>query len=80
MQTPQNTRTYGKSANLVAPMVALGDPKASSEASPADPDLSRLLSAWPELPEHIRAAVMALIDSARYDGERNRAGNRVERP
>ena len=30
----------------------------------ADPDLSRVVAAWPELPEAIRRAVLALIGSA----------------
>jgi hypothetical protein len=29
--------------------------------APADPDLARVLAAWPNLPLHIRAAVLALI-------------------
>jgi hypothetical protein len=29
-----------------------------------DPDLARIIDAWPTLPEHIRAAVRALIDTA----------------
>jgi len=28
-----------------------------------DPDLDRVLSTWPTLPEHIKRAVIALIDS-----------------
>jgi hypothetical protein len=30
-----------------------------------DPDLGRVVSAWPDLPLHIRAAVLALIGTAR---------------
>jgi hypothetical protein len=30
----------------------------------ADPDLTRLTAAWPSLPEHIKAAVLALIAAA----------------
>jgi hypothetical protein len=29
-----------------------------------DPELARVVEAWPDLPEHIRAAVMALVTSA----------------
>jgi hypothetical protein len=32
---------------------------------PEDPDLARLVAAWPSLPEHIRAAVVALVAAAR---------------
>jgi hypothetical protein len=31
----------------------------------ADPDLSRIVSAWPILPPHIRAAMLALIATGR---------------
>ena len=29
-----------------------------------DPDLARLLAAWPTLPPHIRAALLALVQTA----------------
>jgi hypothetical protein len=29
-----------------------------------DPDLARVVEAWPDLPAHIRAAVLALLQSA----------------
>jgi hypothetical protein len=29
-----------------------------------DPDLARILAAWPTLPEPIRRAVLALVESA----------------
>jgi hypothetical protein len=29
-----------------------------------DPDLSRIIAAWPDLPPHIRAAVLALVGAA----------------
>ena len=32
---------------------------------PADPDLGRVAAAWPDLPPHIKAAVLALVASAR---------------
>ena len=30
----------------------------------ADPDLARVVAAWPALPEHIKAAVLALVRTA----------------
>jgi hypothetical protein len=31
---------------------------------PADPELARLCSTWPALPDHIKAAILALITTA----------------
>jgi hypothetical protein len=33
--------------------------------APADADLTRIIDAWPSLPPHIRAAVLALIGTTR---------------
>jgi hypothetical protein len=33
-------------------------------ARPTDPDLARILKAWPTLPEHIRRAILALLGTA----------------
>ena len=32
---------------------------------PEDPDLVRVVTAWPALPPHLRAAVLALVDAAK---------------
>jgi hypothetical protein len=34
---------------------------------PADPDLARVVAAWPSLPEPIKAAVLALVRAALPD-------------
>ncbi len=34
-------------------------------AAEIDPDLARVVTAWPDLPTHIRAAVLALVGTAR---------------
>jgi hypothetical protein len=39
--------------------------KPAAEALEADPNLARVLAAWPDLPPHIRAAVLALVESGR---------------
>jgi hypothetical protein len=36
----------------------------STAPSPADPDLACLIEAWPTLPEPIRRAMLALIETA----------------
>lgn len=35
------------------------------EAPKADPDLSRVVSAWPNLPDGIKAGILAMIDATR---------------
>jgi hypothetical protein len=37
-------------------------------AAPADPDLARVVAAWPDLPDAIKRAVVALVDSTRPGG------------
>ncbi len=35
------------------------------EPSQVDPDLAQIVAAWPALPEHVRLAVLALVETAR---------------
>lgn len=35
-----------------------------TEKAPIDPDLARLIDAWPALPKAIRAGVVALVNTA----------------
>jgi hypothetical protein len=44
---------------------ALPEPGGAKSGAPAaDPDLTRILDAWPTLPEPIRRAILALIETA----------------
>jgi hypothetical protein len=52
--------TSGKTAGAI--VRALGKP--ATEAEPLDPALARILDAWPALPEAIRRAMLALVESA----------------
>jgi hypothetical protein len=38
--------------------------RALTKAIKGDPHLARVIEAWPALPEHIRAAVLALVNTA----------------
>jgi hypothetical protein len=35
--------------------------KRTERPAESDPDLARLVAAWPALPEHIRAAILTLV-------------------
>ena len=37
----------------------------SYESKAEDPDLARVITAWPDLPEHVRLAMLALVDTTR---------------
>jgi hypothetical protein len=39
-------------------------PSTSLRAEPLDPDLARVLAAWPTLPAAIRAGVLAMVKAA----------------
>jgi hypothetical protein len=41
-----------------------GDTPAALAQAFSDPDLQRLVSAWPALPAHFKAAVLALLGTA----------------
>jgi hypothetical protein len=48
---------------LLAPQLAPGTENTPAAAFPTD--LARVAAAWPELPAHIKAAVLALVESGR---------------
>ena len=74
--SPSRTRTYNKPVNsrkdvgrksMEDSTSGHDKPQLSAPLAqpPADPDLSRVIEAWPILPAHIRAAVLALVQTAR---------------
>jgi hypothetical protein len=52
---------HGNTSGETPPSVAVQLPTVAD----TDPDLTRLSSAWPKLPDHIRAAILALVTTAR---------------
>jgi hypothetical protein len=55
-----NTSEHQTGANMVHKVTS----KSQAPYPPPDPRLNEILGRWPNLPEYIRAAVMALIDSS----------------
>ncbi len=49
------------SENLCETGTESGTP--SVKNTPSDPDWAKIVTAWPKLPEHIKAAVLALVRS-----------------
>ena len=61
LRIPVENRTSRKQA---AQNPAQLPTKPAEPKTPTDPDLSRIVAAWPTLPEPIRRAVLALVGSA----------------
>jgi hypothetical protein len=57
LQASENPGFYHVSSKLTAVDTAV-EPK-------IDPNMQRILDAWPTLPEAIRAGILAMIDAAR---------------
>ena len=54
---------------------AEGGAKSDAHDAPTpvrDPDLARIVDCWPKLPEHIKAAIMALAQSASKKAQETR--------
>jgi hypothetical protein len=57
--TQENTGIQADSENRAAKSDAF-----STNNLEISPDLSRVIEAWPALPDHIRAAILALVGTA----------------
>jgi hypothetical protein len=58
-ETPELAKTSGKCSTR--PDRALTKP--ITETFSTDPDLARIVVVWPQLPEYIRRAILALVES-----------------
>jgi len=59
-QVPVTQDTSDTDAGALAPLLTPAVPTVPL----SDPELARVVAAWPELPAHIKAAVLALVQSA----------------
>ena len=69
MALPRLEPAAGSALNDSSPQEQVHGSAAKGGAVPArtgsqDPALARLVEAWPELPEHVRAAIESLVRSA----------------
>jgi hypothetical protein len=60
--SPEQARGCGDGAGPCPVLVQNGP--AATPADPTDAGLARVVEAWPELPAHIKAAVLALVSTA----------------
>ena len=58
----QDKSRFARQFAQAGPNQPLEDP---SQARPTDADLTRVLDAWPQLPEPLRRAILALVESGR---------------
>lgn len=64
---PQNPREKLKSAAARSKNVAILD-----DSPPSDPDLAAVIHAWADLPEAVRAGIVAMIQGGRCVGTTRR--------
>jgi hypothetical protein len=62
--------TLSETPILETPGATSGAPDAPN--TPLDPDLAQIVDCWPTLPEHIKAAMKALIDAHQASGKQVR--------
>lgn len=57
-EAPDNTTTYDAAASAPS-----NTPSSNTQIGPLSADLQELIDAWPDLPEPIKAAIVAMVDS-----------------
>jgi hypothetical protein len=71
-QNPCVARRYHLKPQRLPATMCRACTKLGPEPTLADPDLARVVEAWPDLPEPIRRAVLALIGAAVVSNPRGR--------
>jgi hypothetical protein len=61
--TTSQDKDLRKAGRASAAKSGAAGPGTGSHGAATDPDLARIIEAWPGLPEHVRAAMLALISS-----------------
>jgi len=63
-QVPENNGTYESTEQPLTPQLTPEDPKQGQiESTALPPDVAEIVAAWPRLPEHIKAAIKALVQT-----------------
>jgi hypothetical protein len=60
---PFPNQNLGQPPVQLAPQLAPELESCPPDILPADADLAKVIAAWPSLPEHIKAAILALVRS-----------------
>ena len=62
--SPEKTNTCETSKEQLTPQLTPKSPKQDKiDTSELSPDLSEIINVWPKLPEHIKAAIKALVQT-----------------
>ena len=63
--TQATTKDYDNSKSVLTPKLTPASPKQPEiDTSELPPELAEIVTVWPELPEHIKGAIMALVKTA----------------
>jgi hypothetical protein len=60
-------KTVGRKAKALPESVLIGEPERRNTPE-ADPDLARVLAAWPQLPTNYKQTILTLIEVAERGG------------
>ncbi len=58
-QPVENTGVYGGDTSTPS-----DSPSSCTAIGPSDPELARVATAWPHLPDHVRATILSLLGTA----------------